>query len=83
MIFKNLYTPAIIFLCFSQVVYSQSSIQIDSLELIKQQIKGIEEKLRLGALEKNNVADSVYNLWKSEMELKRSELVLLKEEYEK
>ena len=83
MIFKNLYTTAIIVLCFSQVVYSQSSIQIDSLELIKQQIKGIEEKLRLGALEKNNVADSVYNLWKSEMELKRSELVLLKEEYEK
>tara|TARA_B100001248_G_scaffold253166_1_gene230082 strand:- start:588 stop:749 length:162 start_codon:yes stop_codon:yes gene_type:complete len=53
------------------------------LELIKYQIKGIEEKLRLGALEKNKVADSIYNLWKSEMEFKLSKLVLLKEEYEK
>ena len=47
------------------------------------QMKGIEEKLRLGALEKNKVADSIYNLWKSEMEFKLSKLVLLKEEYEK
>ena len=83
MIFKKLYTLAIIVLCFSQVVYSQSSIQNDSLKLIKHQIKGIEEKLRLGALEKNKVADSIYDLWKSKMELKLSNLVALKEQYEK
>ena len=80
---KKLYTLAIILFCYSQVVYSQTSLQIDSLELIKYQIKGIEEKLRLGALEKNKVAVSIYNLWKSEMEFKLSKLVLLKEEYEK
>tara|TARA_B100000609_G_scaffold156840_1_gene128129 strand:+ start:3311 stop:3466 length:156 start_codon:yes stop_codon:yes gene_type:complete len=51
--------------------------------LIKNQIKGIEEKLRLGAIEKNEVSDSIYNLWKSEMEIKLSKLVLLREEYEK
>ena len=83
MMCKKLYTLAIILFCYSQVVYSQTSLQIDSLELIKYQIKGIEEKLRLGVLEKNKVADSVYNLWKSEMEFKLSKLVLLKEEYEK
>ena len=83
MMFKKLYTLAIILLCFSQAIYSQSSIQIDSLELIKYQIKGIEEKLRLGALEKNMFADSAYIQWKTEMELKLSKLVLLKEEYEK
>ena len=83
MMCKKLYTLAIILFCYSQVIYSQTSLQIDSLELIKYQIKGIEEKLRLGVLEKNNVADSVYNLWKSEMEFKLSKLVLLKEEYEK
>ena len=83
MMCKKLYTLAIILFCYSQVVYSQTSLQIDSLELIKYQIKGIEEKLRLGALEKNMVADSVYILWKSEMELKLSKLVILKEEYEK
>ena len=80
---KKLYTLAIIFFCYSQVFYSQTSIQIDSLELIKNQIKGIEEKLRLGAIEKNKVSDSIYNLWKSEMEFKLSKLVLLREEYEK
>jgi len=80
---KKLYTLAIIFFCYSQVFYSQTSIQIDSLELIKNQIKGIEEKLRLGALEKNKVADSIYDLWKSKMELKLSNLVALKEQYEK
>jgi len=80
---KKLYTLAIIFFCYSQVFYSQSSIQIDSLELIKYQIKGIEEKLRLGALEKNMFADSAYIQWKSEMELKLSKLIILKEEYEK
>ena len=83
MMCKKLYTLAIILFCYSQVVYSQTSLQIDSLELIKYQIKGIEEKLRLGALAKNKVADSIYNLWKSEMEFKLSKLVLLKEEYEK
>ena len=83
MMCKKLYTLAIILFCYSQVVYSQTSLQIDSLELIKHQIKGIEEKLRLGALEKNKVPDSIYNLWKSEMEFKLSKLVLLKEEYEK
>ena len=83
MMCKKLYTLAIILFCYSQVVYSQTSLQIDSLELIKYQIKGIEEKLRLGALEKHMVADSIYNLWKSEMEFKLSKLVLLKEEYEK
>ena len=49
----------------------------------KYQIKGIEEKLRLGALEKNMFADSVYFQWKTEMETRLSKLVLLKEEYEK
>ena len=83
MMYKKLYTLAIILFCYSQVFYSQTSLQLDSLELIKYQIKGIEEKLRLGALEKNKVADSIYNLWKSEMEFKLSKLVLLKEEYEK
>ena len=83
MMCKKLYTLAIILFCYSQVVYSQTSLQIDSLELIKYQIKGIEEKLRLGALEKNKVASSIYNLWKREMEFKLSKLVLLKEEYEK
>ena len=83
MMCKKLYTLAIILFCYSQVVYSQTFLQIDSLELIKYQIKGIEEKLRLGSLEKNKVADSIYNLWKSEMEFKLSKLVLLKEEYEK
>ena len=83
MMCKKLYTLAIILFCYSQVVYSQTSLQIDSLELIKYQIKGIEEKLRLWALEKNKVADSIYNLWKSEMEFKLSKLILLKEEYEK
>ena len=53
MMFKKLYTLAIILLCCSQLVYSQSSKQIDSLKLIKYQIKGMEEKLRLGALDKN------------------------------
>ena len=80
---KKLYTLAIILMCFEQVVYSQSSTQIDSLELIKYQIKGIEEKLRLGALEKNMFADSAYFQWKTEMETRLSKLVLLKEEYEK
>ena len=80
---KKLYTLAIIFFCYGQVFYSQTSIQIDSLKLIKDQIKGIEEKLRLGAIEKNKVSDSIYNLWKSEMEIKLSKLVLLREEYEK
>ena len=83
MMFKKLYTLAFVTLCCSQVVYSQSSIQIDSLELIKYQIKGIEEKLRLGALEKNIFPDSIYIMWKSEMELKLSKLVLLKEEYDR
>tara|TARA_Y100001933_G_C18922143_1_gene531450 strand:- start:172 stop:420 length:249 start_codon:yes stop_codon:yes gene_type:complete len=80
---KKLYTLAIIFFCCSQAIYSQSSIQIDSLELIKYQIKGIEEKLRLGALEKNMFADSAYIQWKTQMETKLFKLVLLKEEYEK
>ena len=70
MMFKKLYTLAIILLCYSQVVYSQSSKQIDSLKLIKYQIKGMEEKLRLGALDKNIFPDSIYVLWKSEMEIK-------------
>ena len=83
MMCKKLYSLAIILMCFGQVVYSQSSTQIDSLELIKYQIKGIEEKLRLGALEKNMFADSVYFQWKTEMETRLSKLVLLKEEYEK
>lgn len=83
MMFKKLYTLAFITFCCSQLIYSQSSIQIDSLELIKYQIKGIEEKLRIGALEKNKFTDSVYIQWKTEMEIKLSKLVLLKEEYEK
>ena len=83
MMCKKLYTLAIILFCYGEVVYSQTSIKIDSLELIKYQIKGIEEKLRLGALEKNKLGDSIYNLWKSEMEITLSNLVLLKEEYEK
>lgn len=83
MMFKKFYTLAFITFCCSQAIYSQSSIQIDSLELIKYQIKGIEEKLRIGALEKNMFADSAYIQWKSEMETKLSRLVLLKEEYEK
>jgi|TARA_B100000161_G_scaffold265042_1_gene239799 hypothetical protein len=53
------------------------------LELIKYQIKGIEEKLRLGALEKHMVADSIYVLWKKEMELKLLRLVTSRKEYEK
>ena len=81
--FKKLYTLSFIALCYGQVVYSQSSIQIDSLDLIKYQIKGIEEKLRLGALEKNKYTDSVYIQWKTEMEIKLSKLIILKEEYEK
>lgn len=81
--FKKFYTLAFITFCCSQAIYSQSSIQIDSLELIKYQIKGIEEKLRLGALEKNMFTDSAYIQWKSEMELKLSKLIILKEEYEK
>ena len=78
MMFKKLYTLAIILMCFSQVVYSQSSTQIDSLELIKYQIKGIEEKLRLGALEKNMFADSAYIQWKSEMEMKVIQVSFIK-----
>lgn len=81
--FKKFYTLAFITFCCSQVIYSQSSIQIDSLEFIKYQIKGIEEKLRLGALEKNMFADSAYIQWKTQMELKLSKLIILKEEYEK
>ena len=80
---KKMYTFVLIVLCCSQAMYSQTSIQNDSLELIKHQIKGIEEKLRLGALEKHNVADTFYNLWKSNMELKLNRLILIKEEYEK
>ena len=76
MMCKKLYTLAIILFCYSQVVYSQTSLQIDSLELIKYQIKGIEEKLRLGALEKNKLADSIYNLWKSEMAVSYTHLTL-------
>ena len=83
MMFKKFYTLAFITFCCSQAIYSQSSIQIDTLELIKYQIKGIEEKLRLGALEKNIFPDSIYILWKSEMELKLSKLIILKEKYEK
>ena len=83
MMCKKLYTLAIILFCYSQVVYSQISLQIDSLELIKYQIKGIEEKLRLGALEKHMVADSIYVLWKKEMELKLLRLVTSRKEYEK
>ncbi len=83
MMFKKLYTLPIILLCYCQVVFSQSSIPHDSLVLIKHQIKGIEEKLRLGALEKHMVADSIYVLWKTKMELKLLRLVTLREEYEK
>ena len=70
-------------LCLNIFAHGQSVAKIDSLILIKKQIEGVEEKLRLGVLEKHKVADSIYFLWKSEMELKLSRLVLLKEEYEK
>ena len=70
-------------LCLNVFSYGQSVTKNDSLILILKQLEGVEEKLRLGVLEKHKVADSIYFLWKSEMELKLSRLVLLKEEYEK
>ena len=77
------YILILFLLCLNVFSYGQSLSKIDSLTLIKKQIEGVEEKLRLGVLEKHKVTDSIYLLWKSEMELKLSRLVLLKEEYEK
>ena len=70
-------------LCLNIFARGQSVAKIDSLVLIKKQIEGLEEKLRLGALEKHKISEAFYNQWKKQMELKLSNLLLLKEEYEK
>ena len=83
MLTNKTYILILFLFCLNVFSYGQSISKIDSLTLIKKQIEGIEEKLRLGALEKHKISETSYNLWRKTMELKLSNLVLLKEEYEK